>query len=313
MLLGPGASTRRDTVLDYMMQNGHRVLLSGIGGDEFLGGVPSPLPELEDLLAEANVTTLYQRLFLWALALRRPFIHVLTGAAAGFLPCELLSPSRLRRFGSWLDQGFVTRQKQALTGYPKRLRLFGALPSFQENVDALDGIRRQLSCKGLSAGHPYERRYPCLDRDLLEFLFAIPREQLVRPGERRSLMRRALTGIVPKEILERRRKAYLIHSPLCLAERHFRELSEENREFATGALGIVEPELLLEALRAAGQGNAIPVVPLMRAVSLERWLRRLSAAGLPVGSSGSNARTFTATTCRRQPPLRPAAKAEAHL
>ena len=33
-----------------------------------------------------------------------------------------------------------------------------------------------------------------------EFMYAIPREQLVRPGQRRSLMRRALAGVVPDEL-----------------------------------------------------------------------------------------------------------------
>src|SRR4030095_4769133 len=33
--------------------NGNRVLLSGVGGDEATGGVPTPLPELQNLLARA--------------------------------------------------------------------------------------------------------------------------------------------------------------------------------------------------------------------------------------------------------------------
>ena len=61
----------------------------------------------------------------------------------------------------------------------------------------LEALRRQLACDALSSEPPYEKRYPYLDRALLEFMYAIPREQLVRPGQRRSLMRRALVGIVP--------------------------------------------------------------------------------------------------------------------
>jgi asparagine synthase (glutamine-hydrolysing) len=59
-----------------------------------------------------------------------------------------------------------------------------------------------------------EYRYPFLDKDLTEYLFSIPREQVLQPGRRRVLMRRALVGIVPQEILERRRKAYQLHAPL---------------------------------------------------------------------------------------------------
>jgi asparagine synthase (glutamine-hydrolysing) len=313
ILLGPGASTRQTEFLDFMRRKGSRVLLSGIGGDEFLGGVPTPVPELEDLLVTANFIDLGRRLLAWALAQRRPWIQLLCDAVIGFLPCQLASQRRLRPFLSWLDEGIVKRQRRALTGYPRRWEWFGALPSVQENVDALDGIRRQLSCKALSAGHPYERRYPYLDRDLLEFLFAIPREQLVRPRERRSLMRRALTGIVPQEILDRKRKAYVIRSPLQLAERYFRELSQETREFATAALGIVRPELLLDALRVASQGDSVSVVPLMRVVALEHWLRRLADGGLLTGSHGIDGRSCTTTTNCFPASLRPPTQTEVHL
>ena len=59
-----------------------------------------------------------------------------------------------------------------------------------------------------------EYRYPLLDRDLVGFLFSIPREQLFRPGRKRSLMRRALVSIMPPVVLERRRKAYQLRMPL---------------------------------------------------------------------------------------------------
>jgi len=76
-------------------------------------------------------------------------------------------------------------------------------------------LRRQLACSALPTRPAYELRYPFLDRELLEFLFAIPREQLVRPGQRRSLMRRALTGVVPPEISNRKRKAYVVRGPMA--------------------------------------------------------------------------------------------------
>src|SRR5207253_8976270 len=45
--------------------------------------------------------------------------------------------------------------------------------------------------------------------DLLEFVYAIPREKIVRVGMRRALMRRALVGIVPDELLNRKRKFFV--------------------------------------------------------------------------------------------------------
>jgi asparagine synthase (glutamine-hydrolysing) len=263
-----------------MIRNGHRILLSGIGGDEFLGGVPTPIPELEDWLARGRLITLWQRLQLWALVQRRPWVHLLRDAIIGFLPLPLQGRDTRFHFGSWLEPGFVTRQGRALSSYAKKWTLLGPLPSFQENLDAVDAIARQLGCRLLTPGFPYERRYPYLDRDLLEFLFAIPRDQLIRPGERRSLMRRALKGIVPEEILQRKRKAFVIRSLVTTAESKYRILSAKHNPLAAGLLGVVNPKAFLESLRAAGQGKDVPLHPLLRAVAIEEWLETLSRRGL---------------------------------
>lgn len=60
-----------------------------------------------------------------------------------------------------------------------------------------------------------EFRYPFLDRDLVDFLLRVPRNQLVVPGMRRYLMRRALVGIVPEVVLNRPRKSFIARRPLA--------------------------------------------------------------------------------------------------
>jgi asparagine synthase (glutamine-hydrolysing) len=260
-----------------MMRNEHRVLLSGIGGDEFLGGVPTPLPELEDLLARGKIL-LWQRMLAWALVQQRPWIHLLRDTVRGFLPPFLAGFDRQGQI-PWLVPDFVSRQSCALGGYRRRLRWIGPLPSFQENADALEGIRRQLGCMDLSPGHPFERRYPFLDRDLLEFVLAIPREQLVRPGQRRSLMRRALRGTVPDAILDRRRKAFISRSPIRLAEQHLGALAASDR-LASEEAGIVDSAKCRDALDGACMGRDIPLVPLVRTLALEQWLQVLGRSGL---------------------------------
>jgi asparagine synthase (glutamine-hydrolysing) len=46
---------------EQLQPYGYRVLLSGIGGDELLGGVPTPIPELSDTLAAGDLTGLFRR------------------------------------------------------------------------------------------------------------------------------------------------------------------------------------------------------------------------------------------------------------
>src|SRR5205809_4106717 len=56
-----------------MASQGNRVVLSGIGGDEVMGGVPTPTPELEDLLARGHFRTLAHQSKVWALNKRKPW------------------------------------------------------------------------------------------------------------------------------------------------------------------------------------------------------------------------------------------------
>lgn len=271
------------TVAHWMSQHGQRVLLSGIGGDEFLGGVPTPIPELEDLFARGHFLKLAQLLKIWALIQRRPWIYLLRDVITGFLPLSVRPRTKSQNAASWLRAEFVQKYSPTMNGYDRRWTIFGVLPTFQENLGALEKIRRQLTATEPCAECPYERRYPYLDRDLLEFLFAIPREQLVRPGERRSLMRRALRDVVPEEILNRRRKAYATLTPLKTIARLQDELNIH--DLATASLKIVVPEMLVTKLEEAQQGKEIPIVPLLRTLALERWLQNLRAKGYLNGAN----------------------------
>jgi asparagine synthase (glutamine-hydrolysing) len=174
----------------------------------------------------------------------------------------------------------VKRHWEALTGYPSRTKLFGPLPSFQENVGTLDGLRRQLACKASPLEPPYEKRYPYLDRGLLEFMFAIPREQLVRPTQRRSLMRRALVGIVPDEILNRKTKAFVARSPMVAISNEWAHLAGMTQNMLSSSFGIVDPERILEALQKVRRGEEVPMITLRRTLCIESWLKDLRSLGI---------------------------------
>jgi asparagine synthase (glutamine-hydrolysing) len=259
---------------------GNRVVLSGIGGDEVMGGVPTPVPELENLLARAQFGVLAHQLKVWALEKRKPWLHLFWETTRGFCPPAFVGVPKHMRPAPWLQSSFVKRHWAALTGYPSRTKLFGPLPSFQDNVGTLDALRRQLACTALPFEPPYEKRYPYLDRDLLAFMFAIPREQLVRPTERRSLMRRALTGIVPDEILNRKMKAFVARSPMVAISNDWTHFRAMTQNMLSSSLGIVDPERISEALQKVRRGEEIPMITLKRTLCLEGWLKDLRALGI---------------------------------
>jgi len=270
-------SPAEDRLTDYMLSCGSRVVLSGIGGDEVTGGVPVPIPELADLLARAQFKALAHQLRQWALNKRRPWFHLLFETVRAFSPLWLAGASKGRHPPSWLRRDFVRRQKVALLGYETRTKLRGALPSFQEDIATLSALRRQLACDALPLRLPYEKRYPFLDRDLLEFLFAIPREQLVRPGERRSLMRRALAGLVPEEILRRRQKAFVSRGPRTAITSKWADLARAGGEMVSQSIGIVDLERLSDAVSRAEHDPEVPIITLARTLALEAWLRKVGS------------------------------------
>lgn len=270
-MIGSGSEAVNE-LATKMNTQGNRVVLSGIGGDEVTGGVPTPLPEFEDLLARGKFVQLASLLKIWALCERRPWFHLLADAARAFLPSGVVGTHKYKKAAPWLSTSLVERHSPALAGYEGHLRLLGLLPSFQENLNALSLLRRQLGCSSLLVQPLCEKCYPFLDRNLLEFLYSIPRDQIVRPGQRRSLMRRALAGIVPDSLLSRRRKAFLCRAPLTAVARGWSDFEAMRQDMCSVSLGFVDAERFREAMLSARRGELQLTVAFWRTVALEAWL-----------------------------------------
>jgi asparagine synthase (glutamine-hydrolysing) len=277
----PGSGGRADEIsrryAACMASQGNRVVLSGLGGDEMTGGVPTPSPELQDLLVTARFRHLVRQLKLWALNKRKPWFHLLFDAVQGFLPSYFAPFLESETSVPWLNPRFKNHQRAPLSGYRRRLTICGSLPSFQVSLAGFEALRRQLTCHSLQPEALCEKRFPFLDQDLLEFMCALPREQLVRPGQRRSLMRRALVGIVPDEVLNRKRKAFVARGLRTAISLECVGRIELDRSMTSDSLGIVSERHFSVALRKARNGEDIPTVAVLRTLALERWLRNLSS------------------------------------
>ena len=256
-----------------LRSGGHRVVLSGIGGDEVLGGVPTPVPELADLLVTHEFGLFTHQIIAWALAKRKPVLHLLRDVIRPFLPARLSRPKNAPC--GWLSAKFMGRNRCAGSEGEPRLRFFGPLPSFQLNLASVNLLRRQLALNSPLPEMLCDWRYPYLDRDLLEFLFALPPEQLSRPGYRRALMRRSFAALLPPAILERKRKAFVERGPLLSIRAQLPKLLSETDRLSLARLGVVNPEELRAELCRLQSGDGVPLVPLIRLVGLESWVRGL--------------------------------------
>jgi asparagine synthase (glutamine-hydrolysing) len=248
----------------------YKAILSGIGGDELLGGVPTPLPELADYLTAQNVRRLLERTLEWCMVDKTPFLHLLCRTIR-FAVCtyrrERVDPCQIP---PWLSRTSVVDFWDQYSV----VQTHGLSPTRINNGRTWWHIMETLPHLTPSSSIRYEFRYPYLDRDLVEYLFQVPREQLIRPGVRRSLMRRALKGIVPEEILQRRRKAYLIRGPLALIRRDREQIEALITNSIAAAFGFIDPAIFTSALHEVTAGDSPLWWPsILRTIAIEIWLR----------------------------------------
>ncbi len=289
--------------------HGYRVTLSGMTGEMATGGgIPTPTPELQNYLARARFITLTRQLKAWATKMRVSQLPLLWEAVRGFLPLALTDARRNPVQGSpWFRDSFVRKNREALLDYPRILKLFGPLPSFQDHLIGLDGERRILSHWPL-LGYPElyrEVRLPYVDRDLLEFVYAIPREKIVGVGVRRALMRRALVGIVPDELLNRKRKFFVPpdrnpQQKQDAAEEWHRFDDLDLRQMVSGSLGLLDAAQFCKSIEEARSKGESPSSGMVRTAEIELWLRHVATQGVL-----AKARSLPAAPSSLQPaPLR---------
>ncbi len=251
----------------------YRAILSGLGGDELLGGPPEALPELADYLVSLQAKRLLQRSFEWCVEKRMPLLQLIskTGQlAAGFYP---RLPVSQKKMPPWIGEG-LRNKFVALKAEEDRPLTLGLCPTAIDNGITWWNLLETLPHRFHALTVRYEFRYPYLDRDLVDFLLRVPTNQLLRPGRRRFMMRNALRHIVPTEVLERRRKAYVSHGPLKLIPQNRRTIAQLFAKPLSANAGWIRRQqfsLILDKMDAGSMSEWR--APMIRAINFELWLR----------------------------------------
>ena len=287
----PGADSfslaQEQRFCDDVWQRGYRSILSGIGGDEVLGGVPIGLPELAGHLLSGDIRKFVNQSLAWSLVDREPLIATMYETAkyavrlyTGRIKCQTAPP--------WVAHSLREHSREIERRQSASYLLAGVAPHRIDNHFAWWSIMETMPHLFPGILYRPEYRYPFLDKDLVNYLFSIPREQLLRPGQRRSLMRRALRNIVPDEILNRRRKAFQLSGPLRVLDQAQPALERLFSGARLELAGFVDLKELHAALKRTVAGDPKWWQMLLRTVALELWLRtsqdkegRLFARGVP--------------------------------
>ena len=266
---------REQAFLDRLGKTGHRVILSGVGGDEVTGGVPTAFPELAGALASWNIVRFITRAYEWSRAERTPLLWRIADTLREIWRLYIGPTAASLKAPPWLTADVDRRVEDIRDSCdPFTKASFAEGPDSVINRRCLWSVLEGLPHRSPALLRRFEYRCPYLDRDLIEFLFGIPRAQLVRPHERRSLMRRSLAHVLPQKVLERRKKAFVAHSPvqsLVANRQHLKCLLKDPR---SAQHGFVDPAQLSRALDALAEGRDTENWPLiLRAVLFELWLR----------------------------------------
>ena len=124
-----------------------------------------------------------------------------------------------------------------------------------------------------SMAHSVESRTPFLDHRLVEFCLQLPPRMRIRGGETKAILREAMRGELPRDVVERKdKKGFpepLVHWMRGEAFQAVAALLSEKR---TRERGLLRPERIEAALQEHRAGQA-RTAPLYRALTTEIWAR----------------------------------------
>jgi hypothetical protein len=241
---------------------GGRVVLSGRLGDAIMGCQPDNSVAVFDDLGGGDVLAALRNLRAWSRATRKPLLELVwrlfahDAQAAPDTGVELLAPS-LRAMAREVPEidvpSDVRRSKRPLA----RMVLGYAT-----------GARLDIPLRSPDIVYTY----PFAHRPLVEFMLAIPGEQLSAPGMTRSLMRRAFRHFVPARILRRVSKGYYPPAAFRCARKLAASMLSVG-ELEVVQRGWIDPGRLQSAIRALTGGGGESGGDVYCVLRLEAWLQ----------------------------------------
>jgi asparagine synthase (glutamine-hydrolysing) len=266
-------SRRHRAVSSLMGQRGGRVLLTGQAGDHVLWSEAEGSPELADKLIHLNLLSLHRLAQSWSRIQKRPYLGTIwKNAIWPLLPGLIQAGSPLTTPARWLDQAFLRRTNLRKDPFGT-FASAGSRPSTRQRTALL-----QRAIRWASRGYYQERArievsHPFLHRPLVEFLLTIPMDQLLRPGETRSIQRRALRDFLPKRVLRRKGKRGPDEAIYRALARQWTAIEGIISDARVHARGYVDLKILRDELERARYGQRVQSHMILKTISLELWLR----------------------------------------
>jgi asparagine synthase (glutamine-hydrolysing) len=261
---------RDQRVREVVRANGARVLLSGLGADQYLYGNLGYIP---DLILAGRVLHAARELTAWSLVTRRSFWWMARRHAVVPLLGGRLRPRRndedAPRFPRWLGD-----EKRVGQDFERIFDLKASVPRgglfSQAIARELTGLPSWVQRDGFENG--MEMRYPFLSRPLVEFSLRLPVHMRARPFARKWVLREAMRDVLPEPVRSRQSKGGIDARIVWSLQRESATVQSLLHEPILAELGLLEAKHLRTAVEEARTGIKHNLVMLMSALSLETWL-----------------------------------------
>ena len=294
------ASTIPTHLLSLHARRRVKVILSGEGADELFGGYPT---YLGDRLAEA-----YRRI-------PRPLRQKSVALARRLLPVTMGNVGLDYLLGRFAESADLERTK-------RHHSWFGSIrPSLQQEIlapgvlemlqgdDPFASSRRTLQGKRLPDGlsellymdycmylqddlltkvdratmlASLEARAPFLDHELAQFVAGLPSALKLRGGKTKRVLRMSMRGILPEEILRRRKRGFNIPFSRWLLHGLGERLRERFSQERVRARGLFQPQGIRKLLDEHLSRRVDHRKPLYNLLALDLWCDRTFGEGAAV-------------------------------
>jgi asparagine synthase (glutamine-hydrolysing) len=192
--------------LAIAIRHGARVILSGMGGDELM----SPAGIVQDAIAHGDLANAARNLWFFEGATPKARLGRLKYVLRASTPIwarRRLSGIRAQ-IPSWLENDFHAMAREVLSPFHEPLRFSSHVQAHKWFRVATPEFNRPLSMLQRHASdHGIEYRFPFLDKELVQFVLAIPYFAWPRPRPFERLHRWAMRDLLPQEVAGRYGKA----------------------------------------------------------------------------------------------------------
>ena len=259
---------------------GVKVVLGGQGADEILAGYDRYFPaRLASLLRQGKWSSMLR-------ALRSPVTPYPGGAAAALrsavalaVPGAVAGPLRRRRASKgWLDEAWFAERgvHPAQPWTPQGRRVLREMLAFNLAESKVQALLRYEDRSAMAFS--VENRVPFLSPTLVQLLFSLPEEYLIAAdGTRKAVFRRAMRGLVPDTILDRRDKIGF-SVPMARWFDALRPWIAERLDHVGGLPGLRSADIARQWRAVQARDPSADQWLVWRCVSLSTWAERFEVS-----------------------------------